>query len=179
MRFRVRIWILLGVVPFAAVRNADAFENQWHLGGGLGAAWFDRATSPAPMTAVHGAYGMSDEFDARGEVLLSAPHSERGNTALLSSLLLGVTYKLDVIQWIPWAGLAASVHHLGGQLRQPGASSMQAGGSLLLGLDYAWSRSLGAGVEVNLSAFPFEPGHSASSPIYTTALIRFEHRWGW
>jgi hypothetical protein len=154
--------------------NALAFENQWHLGGGLGVAKYDRRADWGPLVGVHGAYGLSDSFDARLELASSLHSSEP-----LGSALLGVTYKLDVIQLIPWGGLAVGGYYLGDALAGKRRSAFEPGGAIFLGLDYAWSRQWGLGLAFGSHFMPLAQDRSAMIPRYTTAILRIEHRWGW
>lgn len=166
-------WVSL-VVAALAVRPAHAFDNQWHLGIGAGIANYDRASTVAPAFGVHGAYGLSDSFDARLELMNSWHSSEP-----LAAALAGLTYKLDVIQLIPWGGLAVGGYYLGDAWSGRGRSSFEPGAAALLGLDYAWSREWGLSLALGLHLMPFAEDRGALTPRYTTAMLRIEHRWGW
>jgi hypothetical protein len=164
---------LLASVLLAA-RPAAAFENQWHLGAGLGVADYDRGTKLGPALGLHGAYGMSDCFDARLELMSSLHGSDP-----LSLALLGITYKLDIIQLIPWGGVAVGGYYLGKALAVPGRSSVEPGVAALFGFDYAWSRQWGASLAIGLHMLPFAEDRTPIALRYATAMLRLEHRWGW
>lgn len=174
MRAFPAVFGLVAVVVSAVTRPSLAFENQWHLGVGAGLANYDRASSIAPAFGVHGAYGLSDSFDARLE-LINSWHS----SAPLAAALAGITYKLDVIQLIPWGGLAVGGYYLGDGLSGKGRNSFEPGVAALLGLDYAWSREWGLSLAFGLHMLPFAEDRTPVALRYTTSMLRIEHRWGW
>lgn len=172
-RYRYTPWVLSLATHFVGTQ-ALAFENQWHLGAGLGIAAYDRVKSVAPAIGIHGAYGLSDSFDARLE-LTNSWHA----SAPLSSALLGVTYKLDVISVIPWGGLAFGGYYLGDALSGSGREKIEPGMAGLVGVDYAWSRQWGMSLAIGMHLLPFAEDRSALALRYTTTMLRIEHRWGW
>lgn len=156
-------------------RSALAFENQWHLGAGAGIAAQERDPSLGPAFGIHGAYGVSDLFDARLE-LINSWHG----SAPIGAALLGITYKLDVIQLIPWGGLAAGGYYFSDTLRGKARNQVEPGGAALVGLDYAWSREWGASLALGMHFMPFiDDNRSPAALRYTTFMLRVEHRWGW
>lgn len=165
---------LLSVAAVCVACPAMPFENQWHLGAGLGVAAYDRVKGVAPAVGLHGAYGMSDSFDARLE-LTNAWHASHA----LSSALLFVTYKLDVIQLIPWGGIGFGGYYLGDALSGQGRAKLEPGMAALFGLDYAWSREWGLSLAIGAHFMPLADDRSAMALRTTTALLRLEHRWGW
>ena len=167
------ISLILSIAVSAVPRTSTAFENQWHLGVGAGLANYDRG-SVAPSLGLHGAYGMSDSFDARLE-LLGSLHG----TDPIAAGLVGITYKLDVIQLIPWGGLAAGAYYLGDRWSGEGRNRFEPGGAVLLGLDYAWSRKWGLSLAFGLHMMPFAEDRTPVALRYTTSMLRIEHRWGW
>src|SRR5688572_24742899 len=50
---------------------ARAFEREWHVGGGFGMGAPSSGYNAGPAVGIHGAYGISDVFDVRLEVLAS------------------------------------------------------------------------------------------------------------
>ena len=165
-----------------APSTAHAFERQWHLGGGAGVTSFAHDYKLGPALGLNAAYGLSDMFDARVELL--------GSTHVLSSPLFanlpqtraelftasaGVTYKLDVLQWIPYKNVLVGYRHVAGAL-SPTAEyrrdDLAAG--ILLGLDYSASRSFGLGLSWR--------GDSALSKLSATEsmtlMLRAEYHWG-
>ena len=85
--------------------HARAFERQWHVGGGLGAASESGRYDERLVLGLHGAYGISDVFDARLE--LQGSHDDFGIPEWLYLARAGLAYKLDVLQWIPYVGGSA------------------------------------------------------------------------
>jgi hypothetical protein len=168
----------LGVAVVAALcavaSPARAFERQWHVGAALGAA-DGSGLSLSPAVGVYGAYGLSDVFDMRLEVTARGYGlSEEGNPNQLSAML-GLVYKLDVLRWIPWGGVYAGYQGFDAAPRK-GLAFKQHDAALGMGvgLDYAFSRSFGAGVTLR--------SDSALSRAQATTfdtLLRAEYRWGW
>jgi hypothetical protein len=173
-RFARAAVALAGVLATLLVApRAGAFERQWHFGAGGGIASPGDGYTLGPAIGLHAAYGLSDVFDARLELLVS-------NHAAASADLpadrfyggkLGVAYKLDVIQWIPYLGV--SVGFLG--VVEPRAPYRQAQATLGLvgGLDYALARNFGLGV---VGTVDYVLGPTAAM---TAGLLRAEYRFGW
>lgn len=169
--------LVLGVgsslASLAAPRSAQAFERQWHIGAGAGVS-NGNGLSMSPAVAAYAAYGLSDVFDARVELTARGYHfgSEQNPNAL--SAMAGVAYKLDVLRWVPWAGVYAGYLNF---LEAPpaGASFKQrdAALGLGLGLDYAFSREIAAGLTLR-----FDQALTESSANTFDALLRVEYRWG-
>ncbi|HEY2408417.1 MAG TPA: outer membrane beta-barrel protein [Polyangiaceae bacterium] len=168
-----------------APSTAHAFERQWHVGGGVGLTSYLHDYQLGPSLGLNAAYGISDMFDVRVELL--------GSTHLLSSeattrvaylahtraeqlsAAAGLTYKLDVLQWIPYGGVLLGYRHVRGAL--PPLSDYgrdDAMAALLVGLDYAASRSFGLGLSWR--------GDSALSSFANTesmtVMLRAEYHWG-
>src|SRR5689334_12592778 len=101
-------------LAFAA--PAAAFEREWHVGGKLGGAALKGAPL-GPAVNVHGAYGLSDMFDAVLEVTASR-HGWSNGTDVFSAAA-GLAYKIDVLQWTPYLGLLGGYYHYAGK---PGPS---------------------------------------------------------
>jgi hypothetical protein len=125
-----------------------------------------------PAVGVYGAYGLSDMFDLKLD-LMATDHAvegldERHRTYLAT---LGLSYKIDVIEWIPYFGVSAG----GWRTDLPESivaepQDVALGG--FLGLDYAVSRSLGLGV---VSRVHWLLAGEATSDL----CLRAEYRWGW
>ena len=148
---------------------AHAFEKQWHLGGGLGGA-VANGHSAGPALSLYGAYGISDVFDVRLEAL-GSHHDALGDASLFYAGKLALAYKVDVIEWIPYAGVGAGF--LG--VTSPGASfrSFQPTVGGIAGLDYAVSREFGMGLAV-LADYGFR-----ARATYGALFLRAEYRFGW
>lgn len=159
--------------------RAGAFERQWHFGAGAGVATPGSGYKLGPAVGLHAAYGLSDVFDARLEVLLSRhrpslpadPTAPRDPLGQFYGAKLGIAYKLDVIQWIPFVGVSAGFLGMV-DAREPYRGA-QATLGLIAGLDYALARSLGLGVIVTVD-YPLGPPATL-----TAGLLRAEYRFGW
>lgn len=175
MRILARIFRAVPWLVLFATGSAWGFDNQWHLGAGAGIAAQERDPSLGPGFVIHGAYGLSDLFDARLELL----NSWHGSSPM-GAALLGLTYKLDVIQVIPWGGLAVGGYFFSDALTGKGRSNFEPGAAALLGIDYAWAREWGASLALGMHFMPLiDDNRSPLALRYTTFLLRFEHRWGW
>jgi hypothetical protein len=157
-----------------ASRAAHAFEREWHLGAGAGVA-NGNGLALSPALAAYAAYGISDVFDARVELTARGYDvgSQQNPNAL--SAMVGVAYKLDVLRWVPWAGVYAG--YLTFLDPPPAGSSFKQRDLALglgLGLDYAFTRKFGAGVTLR-----FDDALSSANASTFDALLRAEYRWGW
>jgi len=174
----------LGVLSAIALVAApgQAFERQWHFGGGVGFADASEGYPPGPALGLHGAYGLSDVFDLRLELTgsrhvvdFAALSGDPSQPALGFTFLgarAGLSYKLDVIQWIPFAGVSAGGIAI---LAPEGFTGTRASSlGLFAGVDYAATRSLGAGLLVTADYLLTSPTLS-----YAAVLLRGEYRFGW
>ena len=148
--------------------GARAFEREWHLGGGLGAAAAN-GYALGPAVNLYAAYGLTDAFDLRVE-LAGSRSATQPEPAYLYGGKVAFVYKLDVIQWIPYLGVA------GGYLRMtervaPFALGQPTAG-FIGGPDYAVSRSLGLGVAGTYD-YAFHPTAG-----YANAFLRAEYHFG-
>jgi hypothetical protein len=157
-----------------APRSARAFEREWHLGAAAGVA-NGAGLTVSPALGVYAAYGLSDVFDARLEMTARGYHLGSATNPNALSAMVGLAYKLDVLRWVPWAGVYAGYL---GFLDAPRADlSFKRNDVALglgLGLDYGISRHLGVGITLR---FDDALTHSEASTF--DALIRAEYRWGW
>lgn len=155
-------------------RLAHAFEREWHLGGGAGVAK-GNGLQLGPALGAYAAYGISDVFDARVELTARGYHlgSEQNPNAL--SAMAGLAYKLDVLRWVPWAGVYVGYVRF---LEPPRASlsfkQSDVALGLGLGLDYAFFRNFGLGVSLH-----FDDALTHADASTFDALLRAEYRWGW
>jgi hypothetical protein len=122
----------------AVETEASAFERQWHLGGGIGGV-VASDYSLGPAVNAYAAYGISDVFDLRLEAVAS-----HNDPSLLYGAKLALAYKIDVIEWIPYAGASAGFLGVTSPQGRFEAASPTLGG--LVGLDYAFSRDFGLGL---------------------------------
>jgi hypothetical protein len=167
----------LGALTLVAPR-AEAFEKQWHVGGGLGAnAFADPRTALGPAAGVYAAYGLSDLFDLGVEVLGSI-HKRDGRSFDLLGASAGIAYKLDVLSWIPYAGLELGYYRFQGATRPGKLAENEVGFSVDLGLDYVLSPSVGLGVKLRYHGFLNDfPASLGDAPLFT-GLVRAEYHWG-
>jgi hypothetical protein len=118
---------------------------------------------------------LSDTFDLRLELVARGYHvgSEQNPSAL--SGMLGLTYKIDVLRWVPWAGVYAGYLAF---LEVPRSDLAFKQRDVALGigagLDYGVSRKLGVGFTLR-----FDDTLTRSSTSTFDALLRAEYRWGW
>jgi hypothetical protein len=170
---------LLSAAAWLCPQQARAFEGQWHLGAGLGVMAPTSSYELGGALALHGAYGISDVFDARLTLASSlfkpkesddAAATRSSDTLNLSLATLGLAYKLDVIEWVPYFGVRAGGYYFGSE---PLAPYSRRGGAIggMAGFDYSFSRSFAVGTELSYDLLLPEGG------VYG-ALVRAEYRWG-
>jgi len=137
---------LLGCVATLA-DPAGATEGTIQVGGRAGVQSLpERGAGPAVGAA--GSYALGDMFDARLEVL-AARHGLPTGTDLVTAQL-GLAYKLDVFEWVPWvAGLAGAGLFLGepGGAGERGVDPVM---TLQLGVDYLVTRDLALLAEIRM-----------------------------
>ena len=159
---------------FGAARSARAFEREWHLGAAAGVS-NGQGLKLSPAVGAYAAYGLSDVFDLRLELTARGYHvgSEQNPNAL--SGMLGLTYKVDVLRWVPWAGVYAGYLAFL-DVPPPTLAFKQRDVALGIGagLDYGISRKLGVGVTLR-----FDDALTHSDASSFDALLRAEYRWGW
>jgi hypothetical protein len=143
-----------------------AFERQFHLGGGLGAAKPSGGYALGPALGIHSAYGLTDAYDLRLEL-----QGSRSNLGALPvsfyGARLGLAYKIDVMRLIPYAGVSAG----GFAVAWEGGSLVRPSGGAYFGLDYGMSPHVGLGVLVNGDFIVTNP-----AVIVTSVLLRAEYR---
>ncbi len=172
--------ICLSAALFWSTR-AHAFEREWHVGGGVGLSAYRRYYSAGPALGLHAGYGISDVFDLKLELLTSYHGYDRASSANGTehaapySAVAGLSYKLDVLQWIPYGAVLLGYQHIAGAL--PAGEPFRRDdviGALVLGLDYAMTRNFGLGA--SLRADVQLSGLIASEAL--TPLLRAEYHWG-
>jgi hypothetical protein len=167
---------LVAAAIYLAPQQASAFEKQWHLGGGLGAARFTQpALSLGPALELGAAYGLTDMLDLKADLSLSqhtvglAGQAEESAQFMLPRLSLA--YKIDVLEWIPYVGVSVGYLVSLGSATLPDEvhNGLAIGGDV--GIDYAVSRSFGLGVQFRAHALLQGGAHS-------DGFLRAEYRWG-
>jgi hypothetical protein len=170
----------VGLSTCLLAHRAHAFEGQWHLGAGAGMMAFSGDSHYVmPELTLHGAYGISDTFDARLELGESIPLSSGSHARSLGYAEAALVYKLDVVEWIPWAGIGAGVFGATGGLQGAGRNPMQPAASLWLGLDYAFNREWGLGGAVSVHSFIADSARSSLRYAATSIGVHVERRFGW
>ncbi len=154
--------------------SAQAFEREWHLGGGVGAAIPSGDYELGPALELYAAYGISDVFDVRLELAGSRHGIEQGDSLQLFSGALGLVYKIDIIQWVPWAGVTGG-YYLATPSPLPLAGLPESSfyGGVTAGVDYALTRSVGLGASFR-EDFLLDEGTNV-----TLLFFRGEYRFGW
>jgi hypothetical protein len=167
-------------VALAVAGQAHAYEEQWHFGGGLGAAEFVNGGSPiAPMLGAHVAYDVSDMFDFRLELGAAQHEFLPDRPTRLYSAAGGVVYKLDVLEWVPYAGILGGYYAFSGGPWPSHLKQRELGVSIPLGLDYTLSRTFGLGAQISYHGFMSDPLGGVGDAPYFSALLRAEFRYGW
>jgi hypothetical protein len=172
---RHSVAILVTLLGWFRSADAFAFEEQWHLGGGIGVV----RVSPEPVGLgpaldVYANYGLSDMFDIKVDLAASS-HAfeltpEISERRSIFTATAGVSYKLDVIDWIPYFGAHTGMIYadLPEDLGM-GTRTVLVGG--MIGLDYAPTPSFGLGV-MNRWHFPLDGGSLVD------LFLRAEYHWG-
>jgi hypothetical protein len=172
--------VVVAVGTLLGAKTAAAYEEQWHVGGGIGAGKFigsDIGTSP--MLGAHVAYDVSDMFDLRLELGAAEHRVVESERTRHYSAAAGVVYKLDVLEWVPYVGILGAVHAFSGGPWPSHLKQRELGLSLPLGLDYTLSRTFGVGVQIGYHGFQSDPLGGVGDAPYFTALVRAEARLGW
>lgn len=142
--------ILVTLAGWLRSSTAQAFEEQWHMGGGLGAVSASASQlGLGPAVNAYGAYGLDDMFDVKLDFAASNHAFEAAPDATdrrsIYTGTLGISYKIDVIEWIPYFGAHVGWLHT----NLPKDLGMATSGLLVggvIGLDYSASSSWGVGV---------------------------------
>lgn len=171
--------LVFAAACFASAR-AQAIEGQVHLGGGVGAATFARTdTGFGPLLGVHGAYELSDMFDIRLELMASRHVFVEGTSTDFYGAAAGMTYKVDVIEWVPYFGLLGGYYAFSNEVVPPPLRQRELGIMVPLGIEYVPSRTFAAGFQVAYHGFLSDPMDSVGDAPYVTLLLRAEYRLGW
>jgi hypothetical protein len=165
--------------------SAQAYERQWHAGGGLGYAFFAEGGNTLHGLGVgaHLTYGLSDAFNLLVQVDGSnhfgpAPFAPR----VLASGSVGVGYVIDVLQWVPYVGVMAGGYGVFapgacGAAGEPACVGARLGLSVPFGLDYQLSRSFALGVAGRYGILLF--GEAGGVGQTLTMYLRAEYLWGY
>jgi hypothetical protein len=119
-----------------------------------------------PALGLHAAYGLTDAYDLRLE--LQGSQNDFGKLPVsFYGARLGLAYKIDVMRWIPYVGLAAGGFAIAwdtGRVFRPSVGGY-------FGLDYGFSDHFGLGVLGSADLVIANPAVTVSS-----LLFRAEYR---
>lgn len=175
---------VLGVLALAS--PAFAVERENHLGVDLGGSALVIAdkSSPdiGPSFGAHWAYGLTDAFNLMVEgawsvaSLRDKPGANVPNDrpAWLANADVGVGYVLDVLQWVPYAGLLVGGEAMSGGTLTRGKLLPNA--VIALGLDYRLTPRLAVGAALRQQFVAIDV---STYPSFTQAFGRLEYTWGW
>jgi hypothetical protein len=172
--------ILCGAAAWLAPSRAQAFEREWHVGGGVGLTAYPSYYSAGPSLGLNAGYGISDVFDLKLE-LLGSSHSYQARAdgpsehGAAYSAVAGLSYKLDVLQWIPYGAALVGFQHIAGPL--PVSEPFRRDDAIVagvLGLDYAATRNFGLGVSLRANLLLSSIGEGQA----ITTMLRAEYHWG-
>jgi hypothetical protein len=175
---------LLGLTLVPAL--ATASERQHHLGlapvGSLVKVRNHNVSTGIGATALY-TYGLTDQLNLMAE----ASHSflglgQGGDTpapplirpGFLSTGAVGVSYVLDVLRWVPYAGILGSGNVMGGGTLP--TAFFAPGAQVAAGLDYQFSRHLVAGVGFRQH---FLLTKLKDYPSYSSLFVKIEWQWGY
>jgi hypothetical protein len=172
-----RTWLGPALVASALLlfpETARAFEREWHLGAGAGAVIPSGDYELGPALGLYAAYGISDVFDVRLELAGSRHGIEQGDAVNVLSGALGLVYKIDIIEWVPWAGVTGGYYiSIPRPLDEAGLPRASFSGGVTAGVDYALTRSVGLGASFRED---FLVGEGTN---VTLLFLRGEYRFGW
>jgi hypothetical protein len=166
-------------------RSASAFEHQHHVGLSTGLSVLkidDKPTlSVGAGLGLHYTYGLNDQFNLVAEGTSSivaldeakGPNIPKTHPSGIDSLGLGVTYVIDVLQWVPYVGVLGSGYALGGGSMD--RTVLIAGAQIAAGLDYAFSRHFAAGFAFRQHMLLTK---MSTYPTYSNFFLRAEYTWG-
>ena len=154
---------------------AHAFEDQWHVGAGLGGV----NASPSDIglgvgVNVFASYGLSDMFDVKLDLATSSHPVQLGGSETRHAIYdatLGLSYKIDIIEWVPYFGIQAG--YMTSNLPEGVGiepSDVLLGG--MIGIDYAISREFALGIANRLHV-------AVHGGNLVDLFLRAEYRWGW
>ena len=171
---------VLSAAGLMLAHPAQATEGQWHIGAGPGLGTFAGVDSGTGFGfGVHGAYELSDMFNLQLELVASRHAFVDDEATGLYGAMAGMTYKLDVIEWVPYFGLMAGLFAFDGDVRPDPLAKTEPAIIVPLGMEYSFSRRLAVGVELRYQGFLSAPMSSLSDAPYFGLMTRVEYRLGW
>lgn len=180
------IGIGIGIGSGLLSASAAATERQHHLGlapvGSLVKVRSRNLGAGLGATALY-TYGLTDQFNFMAEATHSflsvgekspEPVPPLLRPGFMSTGAVGVSYVLDVLRWVPYAGILASGNVLGGGVL-PNAF-FAPGAQAAVGLDYQFSRHLVAGAGFRQH---FLLTRLRDYPSYSSLFLKIEWQWGY
>ena len=178
--------VALAVTATTIAAPAAAVEHEHHAGVDVGGAVLvvngKSSADVGGSFGAHYAYGLSDAFNLMAEgaaSVVALGDQSNGGTApntyptWVGNADVGVSYVLDVLQFVPYGGLMAGGYVLGGGTL--GGVRVLPGFALALGFDWRVSRKIAIG-------FSFRQ-HMVTDvgtyPSFTQFFARVEYTWGW
>lgn len=130
--------------------------------------------------ALYGGWSITDALTLGINATASSNQvTKTGGRSLVMSQAVGITYALDIIQIVPYAGIYAGIYEFtGGGLQK---TQLKGGGQIALGADYVYSRDFTFGLELRAHALPgeFLTSPTNPTPFYATTFLKAEYTWGW
>ena len=175
----------VAIVGVTIASRAGAVERESHVGIDTGGAMLVMSdkTDVGLGLGGHWTYGLSDSLNLMGEAAwsqvafgekLESATTPRTRPAGVADAAFGVGYVLDVLRWVPYAGVLAGAYALaGGTLA---ALEVAPGGAIALGLDYRCGRSVAVGIAFREH---FLLTKLSTYPSFTQVFARVEYTWGW
>lgn len=168
---------LLGAAAFALVvfgtRGASAYEHDFHVGAKGGLA-FQNDRDLGWAVGAHGAYGLSDMFDAELELFASQNVVVDDQKTTVFAATTGLAYKIDILRWIPYVGVLGGYYHWGG-LPGPNGETNAVGAAAQLGLDFLMTRDVALSLDFR---WHFSFKDEFYSPM-RSLMLGAEYRWGY
>ncbi len=162
---------------------AGAVEREHHLGiDGGGLVESDASPDVGASLGAHWAYGLNDAWNLMVEAswsFVSIGSDPPGVTpprrpSSVGNADVGLGYVLDIMRWVPYAGLMAGAYDLSGGT--VGRATFLPGAVIAIGVDYRVDRSLAIGVAAREHMFLTE---LSRYPSYSQVFARVEYTWGW
>jgi hypothetical protein len=181
----------LGLIVTVVPRTAAAFENEWHVGAKGGLSMLS-GMGVGPAVGIHGAYGLSDMFDAELELLgssnsagpsfwckattPSAPPASGAEPPCTNiyAATAGLTYKVDILRVIPYVGALGGYYNYAGAPGPNGESGGQVGAAAQVGFDFLATREIAVSLDYRVH---FSFLGDFYSP-FQTLLLGAEYRFG-
>ena len=174
----------LGVIAVLATSvavtgRAHAVEREHKIGLDVGVPLLVvQQSSPVVVSGtsfgLHYSYGLSDAFNLLADGGTSLLFAGTPSMATVSNVNVGIGYVLDVLSWVPWAGIEAGGYAMTAD--PAGGTQVFPGASLSLGVDYRFSRSWAAGIVLRQHLLFTR---DSTLPSFSQGFARIEYTWGW